>query len=38
MTRITNCYNYVPIIDAGVKIAGDAHAEGLMRNVFIKHA
>lgn len=25
MTRITNRYNYVPIIDAGIKLSGNAH-------------
>ena len=35
MKLITDKYNYVPIIDAGIKNSGSAYEEGLKKGVYI---
>jgi hypothetical protein len=36
MNKILKDYHYMLIIDAGIKINGEAHTEGVKRDIFIK--
>lgn len=38
MNSILSKYNYIPIIDAGIKTKGDAYEEGLKRGVYVTDA